>query len=464
MIRSVIFMLFFALATAAAGAQTVVPGSQLPLATPAPGDVLIGIHGGTLGVGGTTSKMPVANFAASLTAPYTITGPHVVMWGDSIAVGFGSTSGNDACTKVATALGLSCINLGIGGTTMEHQSGLNCGGIDRWNVEPPASYTVYPCNTAVAPATTHSLIWYAQNEPGDLFILEYVTNDALNYDATTGFTPALFASNYGTVVAGITAPNTTVSPDHLVLLGEPYQQLSPTCGTCGSTFPEGAADLFTSEVALVALSDHTRYADTKRSMIAAATTSADFTPNATCNATNLLYDFAHPCTAGYAAIALAIEGANYVQVHSEPSTATGYGALATPCNVVLSAAYVDICSAQIISGAKNFSALSAFSNGLSISNGLVVTSVGASITGPMSVTGAITGTTNISATGIIQGSAGACPGASGAPCMYSGTGAPAFSAPNGSVYLRYDGTPGTNIFYLNTSGTSTIGTTWTAKF
>ena len=216
MIRSVIFMLFFALATAAAGAQTVVPGSQLPLATPAPGDVVIGIHGGTLGVGGTTSKMPVANFAASLTAPYTITGPHVVMWGDSIAVGFGSTLGNDACTKVATALGLSCINLGIGGTTMEHQSGLNCGGIDRWNVEPPASYTVYPCNTAVAPATTHSLIWYAQNEPGDLFILEYVTNDALNYDATTGFTPALFASNYGTVVAGITAPNTpsgrTVAP------------------------------------------------------------------------------------------------------------------------------------------------------------------------------------------------------------------------------------------------------------
>jgi hypothetical protein len=48
--------------------------------------------------------------------------------------------------------------------------------------------------------------------------------------------------------------------------------------------------------------------------------------------------------------------------------------------------------------------------------------------------------------------------------VYAGTGAPTFNALNGSIYLRSDGTPGTDTFYVNTSGASTTGTTWTAKF
>ena len=59
------------------------------------------------------------------------------------------------------------------------------------------------------------------------------------------------------------------------------------------------------------------------------------------------------------------------------------------------------------------------------------------------------------------------PGTGAEPAVasfYWGTGAPTFSAPNGSVYLRYDGTPGTDTFYVNTSGPSSSGVTWTAKF
>ena len=52
-----------------------------------------------------------------------------------------------------------------------------------------------------------------------------------------------------------------------------------------------------------------------------------------------------------------------------------------------------------------------------------------------------------------------------APGFYSGTGAPTFSAPNGSEYSRYDGTYGVagtgSLHYVNTSGASTSGTTWT---
>jgi hypothetical protein len=44
-----------------------------------------------------------------------------------------------------------------------------------------------------------------------------------------------------------------------------------------------------------------------------------------------------------------------------------------------------------------------------------------------------------------------------------GTGAPTYRAPNGSLYCRFDGTHGgTTALYINTSGASTIGTTWTA--
>lgn len=42
---------------------------------------------------------------------------------------------------------------------------------------------------------------------------------------------------------------------------------------------------------------------------------------------------------------------------------------------------------------------------------------------------------------------------------YSGSGAPTFSAPNGSLYTRYDST---TVLYVNTSGASSSGTTWTA--
>ena len=44
-----------------------------------------------------------------------------------------------------------------------------------------------------------------------------------------------------------------------------------------------------------------------------------------------------------------------------------------------------------------------------------------------------------------------------------GVGAPTFRAPNGALYVRFDGTAGgTTLLYINTSGASTIGTTWTA--
>jgi hypothetical protein len=44
-----------------------------------------------------------------------------------------------------------------------------------------------------------------------------------------------------------------------------------------------------------------------------------------------------------------------------------------------------------------------------------------------------------------------------------GTGAPTFSAPNGTLYSRKDGVHGsTTLLYVNTSGANTIGTTWTA--
>lgn len=44
-----------------------------------------------------------------------------------------------------------------------------------------------------------------------------------------------------------------------------------------------------------------------------------------------------------------------------------------------------------------------------------------------------------------------------------GVGVPTFRAPNGQLYVRFDGTAaGTTILYINTSGASTIGTTWTA--
>lgn len=49
------------------------------------------------------------------------------------------------------------------------------------------------------------------------------------------------------------------------------------------------------------------------------------------------------------------------------------------------------------------------------------------------------------------------------PGFFTGTGAPSFNAMNGSQYMRLDGTHGgVTLLYLNTSGASTAGTSWTA--
>lgn len=42
-----------------------------------------------------------------------------------------------------------------------------------------------------------------------------------------------------------------------------------------------------------------------------------------------------------------------------------------------------------------------------------------------------------------------------------GVGAPTFRAPNGQLYVRFDGTSGAStLLYINNSGASTIGTSW----
>lgn len=55
------------------------------------------------------------------------------------------------------------------------------------------------------------------------------------------------------------------------------------------------------------------------------------------------------------------------------------------------------------------------------------------------------------------------PGGQGAQnaALYGGNGIPSISAPNGSLYLRFDGAAATRL-YVNTSGASLSGTTWTA--
>jgi hypothetical protein len=57
----------------------------------------------------------------------------------------------------------------------------------------------------------------------------------------------------------------------------------------------------------------------------------------------------------------------------------------------------------------------------------------------------------------VQGSPSTSPG------FYTGVGVPTISAANGSVYLRFDGATGGSMWYANTSGASTVGTTWTAQ-
>lgn len=86
-----------------------------------------------------------------------------------------------------------------------------------------------------------------------------------------------------------------------------------------------------------------------------------------------------------------------------------------------------------------------------------LTAATAAISGNFSAgTSTITG--GITATGSVV------PGGQGAAVagFYSGTGVPTFSAPNASVYLRYDGATASTCVYVNSSGASTSGTTWTA--
>ena len=77
--------------------------------------------------------------------------------------------------------------------------------------------------------------------------------------------------------------------------------------------------------------------------------------------------------------------------------------------------------------------------------------------GGITVVGALAGATTVNSLPVKvgQGSPGAVPG------FYVGVGAPTFSAANGSIYVRYDGTTGGTLLYVNTSGASTSGTTWT---
>ena len=80
-------------------------------------------------------------------------------------------------------------------------------------------------------------------------------------------------------------------------------------------------------------------------------------------------------------------------------------------------------------------------------------------TTPQQPTVAILQPTAIPSTATTAAGTGAAPSYVG---IAFGVGAPTFSAMNGTMYIRRDGTAGaTTILYINTSGANTIGTTWT---
>jgi hypothetical protein len=80
-------------------------------------------------------------------------------------------------------------------------------------------------------------------------------------------------------------------------------------------------------------------------------------------------------------------------------------------------------------------------------------------TTPQAPTVAILQPTAIPSTATTAAGTGAAPSYVGAAF---GVGAPTFSAMNGTLYIRRDGTAGaTTLLYVNTSGANTIGTTWT---
>lgn len=59
-------------------------------------------------------------------------------------------------------------------------------------------------------------------------------------------------------------------------------------------------------------------------------------------------------------------------------------------------------------------------------------------------------------TGIGSNSVKICSGS--APCFTSGTGAPAGTAPNGSIYMRYDGTTGTRMYVWQCTASTSCAT------
>jgi hypothetical protein len=78
---------------------------------------------------------------------------------------------------------------------------------------------------------------------------------------------------------------------------------------------------------------------------------------------------------------------------------------------------------------------------------------------PQQPTVAILQPTAIPSTATTAAGTGAAPSYVG---VAFGVGAPTFSAMNGTMYIRRDGTAGaTTLLYVNTSGANTIGTTWT---
>lgn len=107
-------------------------------------------------------------------------------------------------------------------------------------------------------------------------------------------------------------------------------------------------------------------------------------------------------------------------------------------------------------------------------NGVVIDGVtlkdgGATLTGALSVTGNTSLTGTLSTTGQLSLQTGTAPPASGATTsgirvsstsnfgIFWGSGAPTFSAAQGSIYLRTDGSSTSTRLYVNTSGS----TTWT---
>lgn len=158
-------------------------------------------------------------------------------------------------------------------------------------------------------------------------------------------------------------------------------------------------------------------------------------------------------------------GSLAANISANNNSAVGYGALnaATAAN---GTAVGSTACFNITSGAGNTCLGQAAGQFFGTSFGSNVTSSQSVYVGNLSAAKANGDTQEVivGANLVGLGSNSVAVGGGTAPGFYSGTGAPTFSAPNASIYLRYDGTPGSTIFYINTSGASTSGTTWTAKF